>query len=441
MLIFDPYEKNSLKQDPRVSMLGRWEIHYLAFQGPEDNQKPPMIVLGGAFQNFTSYRFFVSDVLEITSVILVDLPTLGNNSQIAADLGLEDLADLLYHWLVQEQVEKVSLMGLSLGSVVASTFAFKRPELTERLIMTGTLSKPRRSWRMLLEESMRVLDEQRMTEFGEAVVLYLVNHARLKETGIPEVACRLFRRQMRSFSENEQERYRINARRLLAVEEVLGYPSCPTVVATGDYDSFTLPYENALFAANCPNGVFALIEGADHLPQLERRDATVGMFCAFLREEDIGDVEGIRKLTRDESLALERRGEPRFALHDPVAYVLSFSHVDGSVQVDAPVTIVDINFFGCLLKYEDVVFTVQEYARGLILCLPESLRIEMLVFERGDGWMRCLFKHGSFVLAEEFNRLLADEGFCTPLPVGDNVGATSLHRPQLTSAKTSFSLR
>ena len=80
MLIFDPYEKNSLKQDPRVSMLGRWEIHYLAFQGPEDNQKPPMIVLGGAFQNFTSYRFFVSDVLEITSVILVDLPSLGNKA-------------------------------------------------------------------------------------------------------------------------------------------------------------------------------------------------------------------------------------------------------------------------------------------------------------------------------------------------------------------------
>ena len=226
MLIFDSYDNSSLKQDPRVSMLGKWEIHYLAFPGPENNQKPPMIVLGGAFQNFTSYRFFVSDVLEITSVILVDLPSLGDNSQLADDLGLEDLADLLYHWLVQEEVKKVSLMGLSLGSVVASTFAFKRPELTDRLIMTGTLSKPRRSWRMLLEESMRVLDEQKMTEFGEAVVLYLVNHARQKETGISQVVCRLFRRQMRTFTENEQQRYRINARRLLAVEEaqMVGLP-------------------------------------------------------------------------------------------------------------------------------------------------------------------------------------------------------------------------
>ncbi|MBK7301204.1 MAG: hypothetical protein IPI79_13260 [Moraxellaceae bacterium] len=57
MLLFAPYEKNSLKNDPVVSMLGKWEIHYLAFEGPQDCQKPPVIVLGGAFQNFTSYRF------------------------------------------------------------------------------------------------------------------------------------------------------------------------------------------------------------------------------------------------------------------------------------------------------------------------------------------------------------------------------------------------
>ena len=38
MLIFDSYDNSSLKQDPRVSMLGKWEIHYLAFPGPENNQ-------------------------------------------------------------------------------------------------------------------------------------------------------------------------------------------------------------------------------------------------------------------------------------------------------------------------------------------------------------------------------------------------------------------
>ncbi len=115
MLHFEPYEKNSLKNDPTISMLGKWEIHYLAFNGPENCQKPPLIVLGGAFQNFTSYRFFVGDVVEICPIVLVDLPSLGNNSQLASELGLEDLADLLYYWLVQENINRVSLMGLSLG--------------------------------------------------------------------------------------------------------------------------------------------------------------------------------------------------------------------------------------------------------------------------------------------------------------------------------------
>ena len=119
MLLFAPYEKNSLKNDPVVSMLGKWEIHYLAFEGPQDCQKPPVIVLGGAFQNFTSYRFFTSDVLEFAPIILVDLPSLGNNAQLAANLGLEDLADLLYYWLVQEGIPKVSLMGLSPQATVS----------------------------------------------------------------------------------------------------------------------------------------------------------------------------------------------------------------------------------------------------------------------------------------------------------------------------------
>ena len=256
-----------------------------------------------------------------------------------------------------------------------------------------------------------------MSEFGEAVVLYLINHARLKETQIPEVACRLFRRQMRTFSENEKQRYRINAHRLIGVEEVLGYPICPTIVATGNYDSFTLPYENAYFAANCPNAQFALIENADHLPQLERSDTVVGMFCAFLKEEDVAQVEGLKLLTHEQGLALERRGEPRYALKSPKCYVLGFSAVNGDIQIDSPVEIVDINFFGCLLKYESIVFTVQEYARNLILCLPDSmLRIEVLVFERGEGWMRCLFKHGSFVIADEFNKLLKDRDYCHEVP-------------------------
>src|SRR5690554_7929528 len=104
---------------------------------------------------------------------------------------------------------------------------------------------------MLVDESVRVLDEGRMDEFSQAVVLYLVNYQRLKETGITSTARKLFHRQMKQLNDNERERYKINGRRLLSVEGVLGYPECETLVTTGEFDSFTLPWENAAFASKC----------------------------------------------------------------------------------------------------------------------------------------------------------------------------------------------
>lgn len=411
-IVFDSYARNSLKQSPRQEFIGRWRVNYLAFSHAGVAGKTPLIVLGGAFQNFNSYKYCVEQVMKVVPVILVDLPSLGENDQLAPELGMEDLADLLHQWTERMQLSQVSLMGLSLGSVVASTFAYKYPQNTEKLIVTGILPRPRKSWRMLLEESVKVLDEGRLDEFGQAVVLYLVNHARLAETEITDTTRRLFHRQMRSFHENEQQRYRINARRLLEVESILGYPSCPTLVATGEYDSFTLPFENARFAARCPHATFALIKGADHVAQLERRDESVAMFATFLRGGDLNELAGIQVFAPGTYERLERRGEPRFMPCNPHARVISISPVDGSIAIDKRVKVRDMNFFGCVLEYDASGFSLAEHSRDLILCLNGSpLRIELLVFEHEEGMMRCLFKHGSFETAIELKSLLDDETF------------------------------
>lgn len=409
---YEVYNRSSLKQEPKIDFIGRWRVEYLAFSQPDNVHKEPLIVLGGAFQNFNSYKYCVEQVLNEVPVILIDLPSLGNNDQLSPELGMEDLADLLFQWVQRAGLPKVSLMGLSLGSVVASTFAYKRPAHTHKLIVTGIVIRPRKSWRMLLEESVKVLDEGRLDEFGQAVVLYLVNHARLKETAITDITRKLFHRQMRSFHENEQQRYRINANRLLEVESILGYPECETLVATGEYDSFTLPFENALFALRCANATFALIKGADHVAQLEKRDESVAMFCAFLRGDDLKTVQGIEVLDRAACENMERRGEPRLVPVNPHARIISFSQLDGSLSIDMKVRIRDMTFHGCVLEYENADSPLERHARDLVLC-PEgtALRIEMLVFEQGDGVMRCLFKHGSFDMAEELKSLLDDVHF------------------------------
>ena len=120
---YQEYTRSAIKADAIQLWVGKWRIDYLAFSSPANAHKPPLLVVGGAFQNFTSYKYCVERIYEDFPVILVELPSLGNNTHIAPALIMEDLADLLYEFTLQTCLQKIQLLGLSLGSAVASTFA------------------------------------------------------------------------------------------------------------------------------------------------------------------------------------------------------------------------------------------------------------------------------------------------------------------------------
>lgn len=409
---FDLYHRNSFKQPARITWIKGWKVEYMAIAQPETMHKTPILIVGGAFQNFNSYKYCVEQLLSAGPVILIDLPSMGANQQItnpdtgisAGTLELPDLARMLGEWLDIESLDKVSVMGMSLGSVVASSFAVQRPDLVERMILMGVMQKTRKSWRMLLEESLHLMKEQRMDEFGQAVILYLVNHAKFDKTRMSPTAKRLFFKQMAEFTATEQDRYEINCNRLLRLTNV-PIPQCKVLVACGQYDSFTLPHENANFALQCPEMQFAMIANADHVPQLQRRKETMTLFATFLQGESIQDVEGIIPMTRAQLLTMERRGEERIQVKNPQTQ-LTHRHSDLQIATQ----IVDLNFFGVLLSFtEGLTAKAEQYPRDLALHLEDEegpFKIECLIFEVSSTQIRALFKHGSFELAERLLRYI-----------------------------------
>ena len=412
---FDLYDKHSFKQPARTTWIDGWKIEYMAIARPDTLHMRPMVIIGGAFQNFNSYKYCVEQLFDAGPIILIDLPSMGANQQItnvdtglsAGTLELEDLAAMLGQWLEQMQLPKVAILGMSLGSVVASCLAEQRPELVDRMILMGVMQKTRKSWRMLLEESLHLMKEQRMDEFGQAVILYLVNHARLKETRMSPTAKRLFFKQMSEFTATEQDRYDINCNRLLRLTNV-PIPQCKVLVACGQYDSFSLPHENANFALQCPNMQYVQIASADHVPQLQRRKETMHLFATFLRDQPVDQLEGIIPFTREQMQQIERRGEERITVQDPQRY-LSHRHSDLVLKAE----IVDMNFFGVLLELEPgLTDQAAAYPRDLALHLEDEegeFKIECLIFEHDDTQLRALFKHGSFDVAERLLRFVQKE--------------------------------
>lgn len=410
---FDLYDRNSFKQPPRTTWIDGWKVEYMAIARADTLHRTPMVIIGGAFQNFNSYKYCVEQLFDAGPIILIDLPSMGANQQItnvdtglsAGTLELEDLAGMLGTWLDIVHMPKVAVLGMSLGSVVASCLAHQRPDVVERMILMGVMQKTRKSWRMLLEESLHLMKEQRMDEFGQAVILYLVNHAKMDLTRMSPTAKRLFFRQMAEFTATEQDRYDINCNRLLRLTNV-PIPECDVLVACGQYDSFTLPHENANFALQCPNMQFAMIANADHVPQLQRRKETMGLFATYLRGESIQSLDGIIPMTREQMAQIDRRGEARVTVHQTDT-VLTHRHSDLCLETK----IIDLNYFGLLLTLESEQAVVQaaQYPRDLALHLEDeegSFQIECLIFETEQKEIRALFKHGSFDIAERLLRFI-----------------------------------
>lgn len=146
---FDLYHRDSFKQPARETWIAGWKVEYMAIATPETAHQTPILIVGGAFQNFNSYKYCVEQLFQCGPVILIDLPSMGANQQItnrdsgvsAATLELPDLARILVQWLEQVQLSKISVMGMSLGSVIASCFADLRPDMVERLVLMGLCKK------------------------------------------------------------------------------------------------------------------------------------------------------------------------------------------------------------------------------------------------------------------------------------------------------------
>ena len=287
------YSAQSLSSEPDILFLDGWQLRYQAFAARADDPRPPVLLLGGAFQSFRSFTGEVSELLAEHPVILLDLPSQGGNLQLAAELSLEDLADLIAAFAEQLGLPPLMPIGLSYGSALAALFAARHPRRCA-LLLAGITAFGRPGARLLLEEALARLDEGDQSAFAHGVLTGLINPLQLERTGVSPVFRKAMLRQLQRLTAAEIERYRQNSRRLLAFGGFERHPTCPTLVLAGEYDHFTQPWEHAVFAHACGNAEFALIHDADHLAQFERREACARLYGPFLRGEALPERAGAR---------------------------------------------------------------------------------------------------------------------------------------------------
>ena len=270
---------------PLTIQVGDWTINYLGFTKPKNAHKNPIVILGGAFQKFYSFKKDVQTLMEEFPVYLVDLPGQGGNEQFAEALGFEDYADLLLGWVERMGIDKITPIALSYGSAIGYYYASKYPDKTDKLILGGTTAKLRDSVRSLLEESLYALERGEMKDFSAGVVLNLLNFSKRDQIQGAEFLSKTLYRSMQKLSDTDKEKYIHNTIRLLNLEKLPLGPSCETLVLAGEFDHFTTPAECFSVSKLCYNSTFGIVKNTDHLAPYEKKDLVNKIYKKFLNGE------------------------------------------------------------------------------------------------------------------------------------------------------------
>lgn len=399
------FNPRRLAEAPDVLTLGAWRLHYLAFSTRERDDRCPVLLLGGAFQCFRSFAGEVPELLAEHPVILLDLPSQGGNLQLAPELALEELADLIAAFAEELALPPLMPIGLSYGSALAALFAIRHPQRCARLLLSGITVFGRPGARLLLEESLALLAEGRLGEFAQGALNGLLNPLRLDDTGVPEAFRKALLRQLQRLDAVEIERYRQNSLRLLAFAGFRTYPQCPTLVLAGEYDHFTQPWEHAQFAAACARAECVLIHDADHLAQFERRAACAGLFLPFFRDEPLPPASpGSTRLARSQLGHLERRQEVR---RTPRARRVRLHHPQAG---DWLVELLELGFFGCRVAGEA---PIELPERGWQLLVDGLPPLSLLPLRRDAEGLACLFPHTDATASAALAKWVAAMGLPT----------------------------
>jgi pimeloyl-ACP methyl ester carboxylesterase len=393
------FSPQHLADAPRVVRLDPWTLHYQAFSRHAKDRREPVLLLGGAFQSFRSFGAEVQELLPRHPVILLDLPSQGGNLQLAPDLSLGQLSDLIAAFAEELQLPPLMPIGLSYGSALAALFAVRHPGRCARLLLAGITAFGRPGARRMLEEGLDLLAEGQTPRFAQGALTGLINPLRLEETGISLVFRKALLRQMQRLSPQEVERYQQNSRRLLDFPGFDRHPACPTLVLAGEYDHFTQPWEHAGFAAACADADCALIHNGDHLAQFEQREACSSFYRPFLQGAALPLASpGATRLARNRLDRLERRQEPRVA---PLNRRGRLLHAEAG---EWPVEVSELGFFGGLVIGN---LPVMLPDRGWRLQAGDLPALDLLPLRREGDSLALVFPHTD---AEASDALAAQVG-------------------------------
>lgn len=261
--------------------MGPFTLDAITLRHDDEGQGAPLVLVHGHPFNRSMWRPQVEHFSRRGwRVIAPDLRGYGESAVVAGKTPLEAFARDLVRLIDQLGLDKVVLGGLSMGGQIVMEFHRLFPERLSALVLADTFAQAETEEGKLQRNTLadRLLREG-MGPYAEAVLSKMVAPHNIRE--LPEVAQHVLTMMRNTPPAGAAAALRGRAERPDYVE-MLSRIAVPTLIVVGSEDAFT-PVKDARFMhERIPGSSLAVIEGAGHMPNLERPAEFNGALQQFL---------------------------------------------------------------------------------------------------------------------------------------------------------------
>jgi pimeloyl-ACP methyl ester carboxylesterase len=203
-----------------------------------------------------------------------DLPGFGQSARESGPYTMSALADAVVRLLDARAIERVALVGGSMGGVVAQQLVLRHPGRVERLLLVATgavMGDP--------AAGLAKADEIAAAPWDEAAVTPIVNGFFHRPPSPADVG------RYRAIALGASKAAAVEAARSNAQNDTMERIRAirvPTMIVQGRHDRARTPEHGAAMRDRIPGATLVVIEDAGHTPQLEQADAFHDAALPFL---------------------------------------------------------------------------------------------------------------------------------------------------------------
>ena len=258
-------------------------IYHELFFDPKDNRSTIVFLHAFPLNSKMWEPQFEKLRQENIPYLALDYPGFGMSAAWTLEPSVDDFAEEVYHAIDRLNLQKVIVVGLSMGGYVAFSLFRKHPRIFHGLVLADT--KATADTEEGKQKRFKLIDEIRQDPSMKGLIQlhlekFFTEETRVNKPQLPALA--------ESLMKEASPRGVIQALQAMAGRadstELLKEMTFPVLVIAGEKDSLTSVEDAQAMKDRLPRGALSIISGAAHISNLERPEEFNNSLIQYLSD-------------------------------------------------------------------------------------------------------------------------------------------------------------